>query len=140
MGLAPRALSSRAFGRAAAYFRHQPRKGKLAWLGAASLLLVSALGIVIVSAPGTVTPLPLELGHGDFARVLAFSPDGRTLASAGSREGVVTLWDGATREEWACLRGHQGLVHAAAFAPDGRGLATARQAHTVRLRAGAAAA
>jgi RNA polymerase sigma factor (sigma-70 family) len=55
------------------------------------------------------------------ARVLAISPDGRTLAadSAGNR---ITLWDMATGRPRRALRGHEGRILSLAFTPDGRRL------------------
>jgi WD40 repeat protein len=53
---------------------------------------------------------------------LAFSPDGRVLASGDG--GVVHLWDSATGAERRRLVGHQGTVHCLAFSPDGRTLAS----------------
>ena len=50
---------------------------------------------------------------------VAFSPDGRRLASAGD-DGTVRLWDPATGAELATLTGHTGRVTAVAFSPDGR--------------------
>jgi WD40 repeat protein len=57
---------------------------------------------------------------------LAFSPDGRILASGhlGPR-GNVRLWDVATGSLLHTLRGHEQMVRSVAFAPDGRTLATA---------------
>jgi WD40 repeat protein len=64
-------------------------------------------------------------------RALAFSPDGRTLASASGR--VVDLWDPAEGRLRATLSGHDDEVSAVAFAPDGRTLASSSADGTVRL-------
>src|SRR5262249_2556878 len=48
---------------------------------------------------------PLQ-GHGDTVLSVAFSPDGKTLAS-GSADGVIILWDVATRQPIGQpLKGH----------------------------------
>ncbi len=54
-------------------------------------------------------------------KVLAFSPDGRTLAS-GSKDGTVRLWEVSTGGERRAFRGHHGSVQSLAFSPDGRRL------------------
>src|SRR5262249_49243826 len=68
-------------------------------------------------------------GHADGVVALAFSPDGRTLAS-GDMHGAVKVWDVATRTERASLettgdKAFLSEVPALAFAPDGRTLAVA---------------
>ena len=63
---------------------------------------------------------------------LAFSPDGRFLASGG--EGyTVRIWDVKTGREADPLRGHKEDVYAVAFSPDGRWLASAGEDTTVRV-------
>jgi WD40 repeat protein/tRNA A-37 threonylcarbamoyl transferase component Bud32 len=57
-------------------------------------------------------------------RLLAASPDGRTLAAC-SMDGDVKLWDLTTQKEIARLPGHSGTLRGLAFSPDGKTLATA---------------
>jgi hypothetical protein len=63
---------------------------------------------------------------------VAFSPDGRLLASGGGDK-TVRLWDPATGEHQRALVGHTSQVQALAFSPDGRLLASGSWDHTVRL-------
>jgi WD40 repeat protein len=70
--------------------------------------------------------------HTDIA-TLAFSPDGRVLATGG-REGTVRFWDiSGGQPVGAPLAGHTGAVFGVAFSPDGQRLATASDDTTVRL-------
>jgi WD40 repeat protein len=64
-----------------------------------------------------VANLPDGLPAG--AVTAAFSPDGRTLATA-TPEGLVQVWEVATWTVRAEFRGHRGAVKALAFGPDGR--------------------
>jgi WD40 repeat protein len=63
---------------------------------------------------------------------LAFSPDGRLLATA-SHDETARLWDPATGEHRRTLTGHTGAVCGVAFSPDGRLLATTSYDETARL-------
>src|SRR6266498_1299778 len=71
-------------------------------------------------------------GHSEYVMSVAFSPDGKTLASA-SWDSTVKLWDTATRQELATIQGHSGGVVSVAFSPDSKTLALAGGDQNVRL-------
>ena len=101
--------------------------------------LASAGGIWFGSEFGEVkiwdlsTGRVLDLrGHTDLVWGLAYSPDGRRLAT-GSLDGTIKLWDTTTGEEVFTLRGHTAGVICVAFSPDGRRIASGSWDRTVRV-------
>jgi WD40 repeat protein len=70
------------------------------------------------------------LPHEAYVQAVAFSPDGRMLATAAGK--AVQLYDVTTGERRAILRGHAKQVNTLAFTPDGR-LLSGGNDETVRL-------
>lgn len=64
---------------------------------------------------------------------VAFSPDGKTLASGG-QDSEIILWDIPTaRHRLSLTTQHTGAVYSVAFSPDGKTLASGSQDQTLRL-------
>ncbi|MEU7186045.1 trypsin-like peptidase domain-containing protein [Streptomyces sp. NPDC045369] len=77
---------------------------------------------------------------GAWPALLAYSPDGRTLAvtvtghdTSRSAKSEVQLWDVREKRRTATLKGHTGEVQSLAFSPDGTTLATGASDATTRL-------
>lgn len=71
-------------------------------------------------------------GHDRDVYALAYSPDGRRLASGG-RDGSIVLWDPTTKMALRCLEGHGGEINALAFSKDGKLLASSSDDRTAKI-------
>jgi WD40 repeat protein len=71
-------------------------------------------------------------GHSSGVDGVAFSPDGKRLATA-SWDHTAKVWDVESGKELLTLRGHSNGVYGVAFSPDGKHLATASSDHTAKV-------
>lgn len=99
-------------------------------LGFLPLLVVMSLLPGSESQPQT--PYRELKGHTGSVMSVAFSSDGKTLASS-SRDRAIHLWNVSTGKLRKTLTGHDGDVYSVAFSPDGRTLASGSGDRTVRL-------
>jgi WD40 repeat protein len=71
-------------------------------------------------------------GHTELLSSVAYSLDGKTLASA-SVDGTIKLWDVQVGKKRATLKGHTKYVSSVAYSPDSKTLASGSLDQTIKL-------
>ncbi len=79
-----------------------------------------------------IQPIRTLYGHTGAVCSVAFSPDGKILASGGD-DGLVKLWDVATGNLLRVLLRHTKSVYSVAFSPDGKMLASGSLDNTITV-------
>lgn len=87
------------------------------------------------AASGTHRATGRPGGHPEYVFSVAFSPNGRMLASGGGADRTVRLWNvaGSMPRVIRTLRGHTSSVNSVAFSPDGETVASGSDDRTIRL-------
>jgi WD40 repeat protein/predicted Ser/Thr protein kinase len=115
-------------------FQTQSSEGVTALvLSANAKLLAAALGSAVRLWDANSGESRGQLtNHTGWVKALAFTPDGRQLASA-SRDGTIRIWSVADHTELRCLRSSGEGLEALAMLPDGRTLVTGSDGGSVCL-------
>jgi eukaryotic-like serine/threonine-protein kinase len=72
-------------------------------------------------------------GPTDGVICVAYSPDGRSIATGGGSDNAVRLWDAVSGALVRTLRGHSGRVGSVAFSPGGRRIASTGSDETIKV-------
>lgn len=95
-------------------------------------LAIASHEVVQLCEAKTGSALQTLKGHAQDVSSVAFSPDGKLLAS-GSNDRTIKLWDMKTGATLHMMEEHSSIVYCVAFAPNNQHIASASSDNTVSL-------
>ena len=104
---------------------------KITLINFAAAAALPMLGVVWAQE-SSKPELLLQNGHKGMVLSVAFSPDGKTLAS-GSRDNTIGLWEVSSGRLIRSFEGHGSGINSVAFSPDGKTLASGSDDETIKL-------
>jgi WD40 repeat protein len=110
------------------------RDGRYLAVASGASAITGELRIYTLTPSGlpAAPPVAVVPAHKDLILDLAFSPDGKSLATCGY-DRLIKLWDVASGKELRVLKDHSDAVYGLAFSPDGRLLASAAADRAVKV-------
>ncbi|MBI2805482.1 MAG: TIGR03067 domain-containing protein [Planctomycetes bacterium] len=96
-------------------------------------LLDAATGKAVFSIKNPIGLMAFRKGAAGAIATVAFSPDGKLLASSNGADGTLWLHDAQTGKDVRELKGHADCVTSLAFSPDGKLLASCGADYKVRI-------
>ena len=89
-------------------------------------------GVFRTNKPTRPFRSPFEMLALQWVLAVTYSPDGQTLASSGSSDSTIQLWNVANGTHLRTLKGHTEMVRTLAFSPDGKILVSGSDDDTLR--------
>lgn len=90
-------------------------------------------GVFRTNKPTRPFRSPFEMLGLQWVLAVAYSPDGQTLASSGSSDGTIQLWNAENGRHIRTLKGHTEMVSTLAFSPDGTILISGSKDDALRM-------
>ena len=90
-------------------------------------------GVFRTNKPTRPFRSPFEMLGLQWVLAVAYSPDSQTLASSGSSDGTIQLWNVANGTHLRTLKGHTEMVRTLAFLPDGKTLVSGSDDDALRM-------